>query len=176
MPVNLSLYLVTDSTPAILKGRDLFWVVEEALKGGTMHHVPFQSRGTDPFPGVTVVQYRDKTSDTGVLIETAKKLHAITRRYNVPLIVNDRVDVAIAAGAEGVHLGQDDMSKKPREIKRHIWSAPADMHLIGLVEARKILPKDAIVGISVSTGEEAVLATQQGADYVGIGTLFATPT
>ncbi|KAL1977443.1 hypothetical protein VTN31DRAFT_302 [Thermomyces dupontii] len=138
MPVNLSLYLVTDSTPAILKGRDLFWVVEEALKGG-----------------VTVVQYRDKTSDTGVLIETAKKLHAITRRYNVPLIVNDRVDVAIAAGAEGVHLGQDDMS---------------------LVEARKILPKDAIVGISVSTGEEAVLATQQGADYVGIGTLFATPT
>jgi thiamine-phosphate diphosphorylase/hydroxyethylthiazole kinase len=56
-----------------------------------------------------VVQYRDKTSDTGVLVETAKKLHAITQRYNVPLIINDRVDVALASGAEGVHLGQDDM-------------------------------------------------------------------
>ena len=56
-----------------------------------------------------MVQYRDKTSDTGVLVETAKKLHAITQRYNVPLIINDRVDVALASGAEGVHLGQDDM-------------------------------------------------------------------
>jgi thiamine-phosphate diphosphorylase/hydroxyethylthiazole kinase len=63
------------------------------------------------FSGVTVVQYRDKTSDTGVLVETAKKLHAITQRYNVPLIINDRVDVALASGAEGVHLGQDDMGK-----------------------------------------------------------------
>lgn len=60
--------------------------------------------------GVTVVQYRDKHSDTGVLISTAEKLHKITQVYNVPLIINDRVDVALAVGAEGVHLGQDDMS------------------------------------------------------------------
>ena len=59
--------------------------------------------------GVTVVQYRDKKSDTGVLIETAKRLHEVTQRYGVPLLINDRVDVAIAAGVEGVHLGQDDM-------------------------------------------------------------------
>ena len=61
--------------------------------------------------GVTVVQYRDKTSDTKILVETASKLHAITKAYGVPLIINDRVDIALAVGAEGVHLGQDDMSK-----------------------------------------------------------------
>jgi thiamine-phosphate diphosphorylase/hydroxyethylthiazole kinase len=66
--------------------------------------------------GVTVVQYRDKTSDTRVLIETASKLHAITKTHGVPLIINDRVDVAVAVGAEGVHLGQDDMSKLCPEI------------------------------------------------------------
>ena len=60
--------------------------------------------------GVTIVQYRDKHSDTGNLICTAERLHRITRAYNVPLIINDRVDVALAVGAEGVHLGQDDMS------------------------------------------------------------------
>ncbi|OKL61180.1 hypothetical protein UA08_03603 [Talaromyces atroroseus] len=125
MALDLSLYLVTDSTPAILRGHDICKVVEEALKGG-----------------VTVVQYRDKKSDTGDLVKTAKKLHEITRRYNVPLIINDRVDVAIASGAEGVHLGQDDMSTtKPSRIRRH-----------------------------------AVKAVEEGADYLGIGTIFATPT
>jgi len=66
-------------------------------------------KSIDACSGVTIVQYRDKTSDTGALVETATKLHDITKRYNVPLIINDRVDVAIASGAEGVHLGQDDM-------------------------------------------------------------------
>ena len=56
------------------------------------------------------MQYRDKTSDTGVLVETARKLHKLTQAYGVPLLINDRVDVAVAVGAEGVHLGQDDMS------------------------------------------------------------------
>ncbi|KAJ5657761.1 uncharacterized protein N7484_001410 [Penicillium longicatenatum] len=127
MPVDLSLYLVTDSTPAILKGRDLCTVVEEALKGG-----------------VTVVQYRDKKSDTGDLITTAKKLHQVTQHYGVPLLINDRVDVALAVGCEGVHLGQDDMN--------------------------------AIIGISTSSLEEARKAVADGADYIGIGTMFATPT
>lgn len=59
-------------------------------------------------PGVTVVQFRDKKSGTAQLIETASQLHTITRRRNVPLLINDRIDVALAIGAEGVHLGQDD--------------------------------------------------------------------
>lgn len=90
--VDYSLYLVTDSTPAILGDRDIVTVVEAALQGG-----------------VTIVQYRDKTSDTGLLISTAKKLHAVTQKHNVPLLINDRVDVALAVGCEGVHIGQDDM-------------------------------------------------------------------
>ncbi|KAJ5988643.1 hypothetical protein N7481_003853 [Penicillium waksmanii] len=138
MAVDLSLYLVTDSTPAILKGRDICTVVEEALKGG-----------------VTVVQYRDKKSDTGDQIATARKLHQICQKYGVPLLINDRVDVALAVGAEGVHLGQDDMK---------------------FAEAKKILPKDAIIGISASTLEEAQKAIADGADYLGIGTMFTTPT
>ncbi|KKK21766.1 hypothetical protein P175DRAFT_0493045 [Aspergillus ochraceoroseus IBT 24754] len=138
MKFDLSVYLVTDSTPPILKGRDLCTVVEEALKGG-----------------VTIVQYRDKKSDTGVQIETAKKLHRITRAYGVPLLINDRVDVALAVGAEGVHLGQDDMT---------------------ITEAKKLLPKGSIIGISASCIEEAQTAVAAGADYLGIGTMFATST
>lgn len=94
MAVDYSLYLVTDSTPAILGNKDLIKVVEAALKGG-----------------VTIVQYRDKVSDTAELISTGRKLHAITKRYRVPLLINDRVDVALAVECEGVHIGQDDMSK-----------------------------------------------------------------
>lgn len=90
--VDYSLYLVTDSTPAILGERDLVDVVGAALAGG-----------------VTIVQYRDKTGDTGAMVATARKLHAVTRKYNVPLLINDRVDVALAVGCEGVHIGQDDL-------------------------------------------------------------------
>jgi len=94
--VDYVLYLVTDSTAAVLGDRDLCDVVRKALKGG-----------------VTVVQYRDKTSDTGVLIQTGKRLHAITKECRVPLLINDRVDVAMAVGCEGVHIGQDDMGPPP---------------------------------------------------------------
>lgn len=90
--VDYSLYLVTDSTPAILGKRDLVKVVEAALKGG-----------------VTIVQYRDKISDTGDLISTARRIHAVTQKFNVPLLINDRIDVALAVGCEGVHIGQDDI-------------------------------------------------------------------
>lgn len=62
-----------------------------------------------PTPGVTIVQYRDKTSDTAILIRTAKQLHELTKKHGVPLLINDRVDVALAVAAEGVHIGQDDM-------------------------------------------------------------------
>ena len=90
--VEYSLYLVTDSTPAILGERDLVEVVEAALEGG-----------------VTLVQYRDKISDTALLVSTARKLHLVTRKHNVPLLINDRVDVALAIECEGVHVGQDDL-------------------------------------------------------------------
>lgn len=92
--MDYSLYLVTDSTPAILGDRCLKQVVEAALRGG-----------------VTVVQLREKTGDTAQLVATARQLHEITRRYNVPLLINDRVDVALAVACEGVHIGQDDMGE-----------------------------------------------------------------
>ncbi|KAK1970347.1 TMP-TENI-domain-containing protein [Colletotrichum sublineola] len=136
--VDYSLYLVTDSTPAILGDRDLASVVEAAVRGG-----------------VTVVQYRDKTSDTGALVANARRLHAVTRAAGVPLLINDRVDVALAVGCEGVHIGQDDME---------------------LTAARKMLGPDAIIGVTASTVEEALKACEDGADYLGIGTVFATST
>ncbi|KAI5922206.1 TMP-TENI-domain-containing protein [Camillea tinctor] len=136
--VDYLLYLVTDSTPAILGNRDIGEVVEAALKGG-----------------VTCVQYRDKKSDTAVLVATAKRLHRITSRYGVPLLINDRVDVALAVGCEGVHIGQDDMD---------------------ISSARKLLGPDAIIGVTVSNAEETQAACAAGADYLGIGTVFATPT
>lgn len=91
---DYTLYLVTDSTPAILGDKDICDVVDRAIRGG-----------------VTIVQYRDKTSDTGDLVATARRLHAVTQRHGVPLLINDRVDVALAVGCEGVHLGQDDMGE-----------------------------------------------------------------
>ncbi|KAF1917336.1 Hydroxyethylthiazole kinase family-domain-containing protein [Ampelomyces quisqualis] len=136
--VDYSLYLVTDSTEAILGSRDLVEVVELALSGG-----------------VTIVQYRDKTSDTGHLISVAKQLHEKCKARGIPLLINDRVDVALAVGCEGVHVGQDDMN---------------------VSEARQILGKDAIIGATVSSIEEARVAVERGADYLGIGTLYATNT
>lgn len=109
----------------------------------------------DILSGVTVVQYRDKTSDTGALISTAKKLHEKCKQHNIPLLINDRVDVALAVGCEGVHLGQDDMN---------------------IVEARRLLGDDKIIGATVSSVEEAKVAVERGADYLGIGTLYATQT
>ncbi|KAK3333655.1 Hydroxyethylthiazole kinase family-domain-containing protein [Cercophora scortea] len=136
--VDFTLYLVTDSTPAILGDRNLCHVVEEAIKGG-----------------VTCVQLRDKTADTGHLIALARALHKVTQHYRVPLLINDRVDVALAVGCEGVHIGQDDME---------------------LSLARRILGPDAIIGVTVSTVEQAMHAAECGADYLGIGTVYATPT
>lgn len=90
--VNYGVYLVTDSTPAILGTRDLASVVAAAVAGG-----------------VTVVQYRDKHCSHEDAVATARKLHAVTQPLGVPLLINDRVDVAVEVGCEGVHIGQDDM-------------------------------------------------------------------
>jgi thiamine-phosphate diphosphorylase/hydroxyethylthiazole kinase len=99
--VDYALYLVTDSTPAILGSRNLVDVVRAAVKGG-----------------VSIVQYRDKTRDTADLISTARALHQVTQEFKVPLLINDRIDVALAIGCEGVHIGQDDISRKP--TPRHV--------------------------------------------------------
>jgi len=106
-------------------------------------------------PGVTVVQLRDKKSDTAELVQVAKELHKVTKSAGIPLLINDRVDVALAAGVEGVHVGQDDLD--PRT-------------------ARKILGSDAIIGVTASNEKEALEAARDGADYLGIGTVYATPT
>lgn len=136
--LDLTLYLVTDSTPDILGSKDICHVVEQALKGG-----------------VTLVQYRDKHADTGELIDTANRLHTVTQKYKVPLLINDRIDVCLAVGAEGVHIGQDDMK---------------------LEEVKKMLPDNAIIGVTASSIEEAQSAIAGNADYLGLGTMFATPT
>lgn len=137
-PPNYGVYLVTDSTPAILGGRDLAQVVEAALRGG-----------------VTCVQYRDKVGEHAAVVATARKLHALTRRYGVPLLINDRVDVAVEVGCEGIHIGQDDMN----------------VH-----EARKLVGNDKIIGVTASNADEAIRACEDGADYLGLGTVFATAT
>ena len=101
------------------------------------------------------MQYRDKTSDTAELLQVAKELHKVTNAAGVPLLINDRVDVALAAGVEGVHVGQDDLD---------------------LQTARKILGPDAIIGVTANNKDEALEAAKDGADYLGIGTVYATPT
>lgn len=104
---------------------------------------------------MTLVQYRDKTSDTAELVQIAKELHKVTKPAGVPLLINDRVDVALAAGVEGVHVGQDDLDLKT---------------------ARRILGPDAIIGVTANNEEEALEAGREGADYLGVGTVYATPT
>ncbi|KAK4079983.1 hypothetical protein Trihar35433_1088 [Trichoderma harzianum] len=136
--VDYCVYLVTDSTPAILGNKDLTSVVEAALQGG-----------------VTIVQYRDKLSDRETAVKTARALHEVTKRFGVPLLVNDRVDVAVEVGCEGVHIGQDDMAYE---------------------EARKLLGPDKIIGVTASSIQEALKACEAGADYLGLGTVYATST
>lgn len=134
--IDYSLYLVTDRkqpAPGTFEK-----VVEEALKGG-----------------VTLVQLREKEGDTGLLYERAVKLKQITKAYHVPLIIDDRIDIMMAADADGVHLGQSDM--------------PAAL-------ARKLIGPDKIMGVSAGTLEEAVKAEKDGADYLGVGAMFPTAT
>ena len=105
--------------------------------------------------GCTVVQLREKDCMSLEFYETAKKVKEITDRYQVPLIINDRVDIALAVGADGVHVGQDDL--------------PAG-------EVRRILGPDKIVGVSAGSVAEAVKAEEDGADYLGVGAMYATST
>ncbi|NFM44595.1 thiamine phosphate synthase [Clostridium botulinum] len=134
MEINYELYLITDRR--FLKGRQLKKVVEDAILGG-----------------VTIVQVREKDVSTREFYNVAKEVKEVTDYYKVPIIINDRLDIAQAIDASGVHLGQEDMH---------------------LNIAREILGKDKIIGISVGNVKEALEAQNNGADYLGIGTIFPT--
>ena len=131
-----SLYLVTDL--ALAAGRPLVDVVGEAIEGG-----------------VTMVQYRDKHAGTRAMIEGARATLRVAREAGRPLLINDRVDVALAAGADGVHLGQEDM--------------PVSM-------ARRLLGPERILGVTATGPDQAREAEREGADYVGCSAVFSTQT
>lgn len=133
---DYGVYLVTDR--ALCRGRALIDVVTAAVAGG-----------------VTVVQLREKHVDTREFVELARALKALLAPRGVPLLINDRVDVALACGADGVHVGQGDMH-------------PADV--------RALLGSDALVGLSVETMEQVREAEAQDVDYLGVSPVFATPT
>ncbi len=132
--IDYSLYLVTDRD--ILGRRDLCKAVEDSIKRGA-----------------TNVQLTEKFVSDEKLLVIAKEVQKVTKKYNIPLIINDNVKIAKEIDAEGVHIGQSDES---------------------LEEARKILGKNKIIGVSVGSVEEALKAERGGADYLGIGTVFYT--
>lgn len=134
--LDTTLYLVTDSTG--LTEQEFLSRTEQALQGG-----------------VTLLQIREKERSTREYIHLAAQVHELAKRYNVPLLVDDRVDVALAVDAEGVHVGQTDM--------------PVEM-------ARRLLGPDKIVGATAKTVPQALEAWQQGADYLGVGAIYPTTT
>ena len=134
--VDYSLYLVTDRN--MLRGGDLGQSIELAIQGG-----------------VTLVQLREKSVSTREFLELAQRVKEITAFYQIPLIINDRLDIALAIDADGLHIGQDDLP---------------------VLKARELLGKRKIIGVSASTLAEALLAQQQGADYLGVGAVFSTST
>ena len=131
---DLLLYAVTDRH--WLNGRTLYSVVKESLDGG-----------------VTFLQLREKELDEVHFLEEAKELQQLCREYQVPFIVNDNVDIAIAMDADGVHVGQSDMEAGDVRVK---------------------LGSDKIIGVSAQTVEQAILAEKHGADYLGVGAVFPT--
>ena len=133
---DTTLYFITDSTG--LKEEEFLRRVESALQGG-----------------VTLLQLREKGKTTREYLDLAQKVHALTARYRVPLIIDDRVDVAMAVDAEGVHLGQSDMP---------------------VALARKLMGDNKIIGATTKTVAQAKEAYQQGADYLGVGAMYPTTT
>lgn len=133
---DLSLYLVTDRSLSL--NRPLEWIVEEAVEGG-----------------VTMVQLREKEASTREFYELAVNLKRILKPYKVPLIINDRLDIALACDADGLHIGQNDM---PYRI------------------ARKLLGRNKIIGLSVESLQDVIDANQTDVDYIGISPVFGTLT
>jgi thiamine-phosphate pyrophosphorylase len=135
-PVDYGLYLVTDR--CLSRGRSTIEVVAAAVRGG-----------------VTVVQLREKEAETRDFVKEALAVRRLLEDRGIPMIVNDRIDVALAVSADGVHLGQKDMP---------------------IAMARKILGPDKIIGISAESVADAVAAEMAGADYLGVSPIYATPT
>ncbi len=135
-PQALRLYLVTDSELSL--GRPLAEVVEAAVRGG-----------------VSCVQLREKRLDTRAFVAQARALRALLSACRIPLVINDRIDVALACGADGVHLGQGDM--------------PVE-------DARRLLPPEVFIGWSVETPQDVQRAQGLPVDYLGVSPVFATPT
>ncbi len=133
---DTSLYFITDSIN--YTEEEFLYRVERALQGGA-----------------TIIQLREKNKTTREYISLAEKVHELTKKYNVPLIIDDRVDVALAVDAEGVHLGAEDMT---------------------IAQARKILGDDKIVGATAKTVPWALDVYKQGADYLGVGAIYPTTT
>lgn len=133
MTLDYRLFLITEETPSL---PTLLHTVEEAVKGG-----------------VKIVELREKKSTPREIYEKAKQLKEMLSKYNVPLIIDNRPDIALASGADGVHLAQHDLP---------------------LHEVRKMLPAPKIVGTSVFTVEQAQEAEKNGADYVATGAIFPT--
>lgn len=136
MKFDSSMYFITDSTN--YSEEEFLYRVEQALMGG-----------------ITLLQLREKDKSTREYMDLAEKVHTLTKKYNVPLIIDDRVDVALAIEAEGVHVGQSDM--------------PVSM-------ARKLMGYDKIVGATTKTVPQALEAYEQGADYLGVGAIYPTTT
>lgn len=131
---SLLLYAVTDRR---WSDNDTFYNhIEESLEGG-----------------VTFLQLREKNLDTDSFFKEAIKIKELCKKYNVPFIINDNVEIALKSNADGIHVGQDDMDVK---------------------EVRKLIGKDKILGVSVQTVEQALLAQSQGANYLGVGSIFTT--
>ena len=133
---DTSLYFITDSTG--FTEEEFLRRTEAALQGG-----------------VTFLQIREKDRSTREYIALAEKVHALTRKYNVPLIIDDRVDVVLAMDAEGVHVGQSDMP---------------------VATARRLLGEEKIIGATAKTVPQAMEAYEQGADYLGVGAIYPTTT
>lgn len=134
--IDYSLYLVTSRVGKTKEG--FLAIIEEAILGG-----------------VTVVQLREKNSPTGEFYRIATDLKELTSKYDVPLIINDRLDIALAIDADGIHVGQSDM--------------PGNV-------VRSIIGNDKILGISAATVKGAIKAEEYGADYIGTGAIFPTQT
>lgn len=134
--IDYSLYLCTDR--GLMSAPTVEEAVEQAILGGC-----------------TLVQLREKDCSSRDFYETARSVKAVTDRYDIPLIINDRPDIALAVGADGVHVGQSDLP-------------------CGVL--RGILGGDKIIGVSASSLEEAVQAEKDGADYLGVGAMYATGT
>ena len=134
--LDTTMYFITDSTN--YTEEEFLRRVEEACKGG-----------------VTLIQLREKERTTREYLSLAEKVHEITQRYDIPLIIDDRADVALAVNAEGVHVGQSDMP---------------------VAVARRLMGGDKIVGATAKTVPQALEAYEQGADYLGVGAIYPTTT